>query len=71
MRYRLRTLLIVVVFGPPILAAGFHLYQEFAQPIPDCAHQTRGISWAEAVRQAKLVSKRGPGLIAEEKPIDP
>jgi hypothetical protein len=29
MRYRLRTLLVVLALGPPMLAIGYHKYKEF------------------------------------------
>jgi hypothetical protein len=61
MRYRLRTLLIVLALAPPVLACAG---REAAEWVRHC--QQPPITWAEAVRRAKAVSNRGGGLIGEE-----
>jgi len=40
MRYRLRTLLIVLSLGPPVLAAGFFQWEEIAGQTADIAAPT-------------------------------
>jgi hypothetical protein len=57
MRYRLRTLLIVLALGPPVLAGIMRLSESFRGPEFNCGHsQPLAVEWAEAVRQAKAVA---------------
>jgi hypothetical protein len=65
MRYRLRTLLIVLALGPPVLAGAFQTWQSWPIPdetaevgrhavIDDCGHgRPPAVSWAQAVREAR------------------
>lgn len=61
MRYRLRSLLILLAITPPVLA-GFVL--------PAMQIQYRAWQWREVVERAKLVPPRGGGLIADDKSSD-
>jgi hypothetical protein len=55
MRYRLRTLLIVLTLGPPVLAGAWVKLVEWRRP---------AVTWDEAIRKAQEVQTRRPGLLA-------
>ena len=61
MRFRLRTLLIVLALGPPALA--WFVW-------PAARAQYVAWQWREAVQKAKLVMSHGGGLIGEDKRAD-
>jgi len=59
LRYKLRTLLVVLALGPPLLAWIVRLSESLRQPEFHCGHsQPPAVEWAEAVRQAKAVADR-------------
>ena len=66
MRYRLRTLLIVLALGPPVLASGItHAPDEIAfwrkrKPV-------QVVTWKRAVEISRSVSTRGGPFVAEDK----
>jgi hypothetical protein len=53
MRYGLRTLLIVLAMGPPVLAAEWRYWHR--------------VNWSEAVANAKCVSSHQVGLVSADK----
>ena len=59
MRYRLRTLLILLAVLPPVLAGAWWGWQEWRQPAP---------TWEEATRLAGMVQCRGGTIVTEDKP---
>ncbi len=64
MQYRLRTLLIVLALGPPVLAGAW-----FA--LPALRAQYVAWQWREAVEAAERVTSHGGGLVGEDKqPVD-
>jgi hypothetical protein len=64
MRFRLRTLLIVLALGPMVLAAAYFEIER-QQRLATVQHGKRrpATAWKEAVEKAKLVKTHGPGLI--------
>jgi hypothetical protein len=64
MRFRLRTLLIVLALGPPLLAWGWHhapdewAFWRKPKPVPPA------ITWRQAFIESRAVSARGRGLKA-------
>jgi hypothetical protein len=63
MRYRLRTLLIVLALGPPVLAGVWFAW-------PALRAQYVAWQWREVVERAKLVRTGGGGLVGEDKSAD-
>jgi hypothetical protein len=59
-RYKLRTLLIVLALGPPMLAGAW-----FA--LPALRAQYVAWQWREAVEKAKLVTTGGGSFVGEDK----
>jgi hypothetical protein len=57
LRYKLRTLLIVLALGPPLLAG---VVRFWTAPICvyDCERRVQTIRWSDAVREAKAASNR-------------
>jgi hypothetical protein len=60
MRFRLRTLLILLALGPPLGAWGHRAWREH------CERQ-EAASWREAIRLAKLVICKTGGQISRDK----
>jgi hypothetical protein len=58
MRYRLRTLLILLAVLPPLLAAGWWLYESQRRRLEYPGPNLSGVTWAEAVEAAKPVANR-------------
>ena len=57
MRYRLRTLLIVLAVGPIFLAGAYWGWRQYSRRVTDA-------EWEEALKQAKVVSIRtGPIVV--------
>jgi hypothetical protein len=55
MQYRLRTLLIVLALGPPVLAGAWWVWPAPA-PVYDCERGVHAIRWSDAVRESKAVA---------------
>jgi len=59
MRYRLRTLLIVLALGPPVLAAAWWGYGKWRQS---------ALTWEEATRQAAMIHSGRGTFLTEDSP---
>jgi hypothetical protein len=69
MRFRLRTLLIVLVFAPPMLALIYASSQPLIDYLFPRPRKIDSLTWEEAIIQAKAVQTGHGGFTTSEPPL--
>ena len=70
-QFSLRTLIVVMTLGGPLLASGVNVAAKLARYLsPDEVHPVRPVqvvTWEQALAEARLVQTIGPGFQTQDK----